>query len=151
MNKPIRLSPKHGVNPCIPVCFFCGEDKNEIALLGKIDKNDSEAPRRAVLDYEPCEKCKKLMSQGVALIGVTTTPNNPGQRPIQQNQEATLYPTGNLVIMRPDAVRRLLSDHDMAENIIKSGKTLADDAIVRSIMDRYETETGHTPPNHMPE
>lgn len=24
----ITLSPKYGVNPTIPVCFWCGEEKN---------------------------------------------------------------------------------------------------------------------------
>lgn len=30
----IKLSPKYGVNPTIPVCFWCGKEKNEIALMG---------------------------------------------------------------------------------------------------------------------
>lgn len=32
----IEISPKHGLNPTIPVCFWCGKEKNEIALLGRI-------------------------------------------------------------------------------------------------------------------
>lgn len=32
----VKISPKYGVNPTIPCCFFCGKPKNEIALLGKI-------------------------------------------------------------------------------------------------------------------
>lgn len=31
----IKVSPKYGVNPTIPVCFFCGKPKNEIALMGE--------------------------------------------------------------------------------------------------------------------
>lgn len=73
MAKSIPLSPKHGVNPCIPICFFCGKEKNEIALLGKL-KNDAEASRSALFDYEPCDKCKELMSQGITMIGVTSQP-----------------------------------------------------------------------------
>ena len=57
MSKSIKLSEKYGVNPTIPVCFFCGIPKNEIALLGHIgDKRkgeDFEAPHCVVLDYEP--------------------------------------------------------------------------------------------------
>ena len=58
MSKDIKISPKYGVNPTIPVCFFCGEPKNEIALMGKM-KGDIEAPKNMVLDYEPCEHCKE--------------------------------------------------------------------------------------------
>ena len=36
MSNSIKLSEKYGVNPTIPVCFFCGMPKNEIALLGHI-------------------------------------------------------------------------------------------------------------------
>lgn len=43
MSNSIRLSPKHGLNPSISVCFFCGEDKNEIILPGKLE-GDAEAP-----------------------------------------------------------------------------------------------------------
>ena len=34
----IKLSPKHGLNPTIATCFYCGKDKNELILAGKINK-----------------------------------------------------------------------------------------------------------------
>ena len=37
MENDILLSPKYGVNPTMPVCFWCGEDRGEIALLGRIE------------------------------------------------------------------------------------------------------------------
>lgn len=51
-NKTIKFSPKHGLNPTIPVCFFCGQQKNEIAFMGRL-AGDAEAPRNLILDYEP--------------------------------------------------------------------------------------------------
>lgn len=72
MSNSIKLSEKYGVNPTIPVCFFCRIPKNEIALLGHIgDKRkgeDFEAPHYVVLDYEPCDCCKDKFSQGVLLL-----------------------------------------------------------------------------------
>lgn len=56
----VTLSPKYGFNPSINVCFFCGEDKGELILPGRLE-GDAEAPHRAVYNYEPCEKCKKQM------------------------------------------------------------------------------------------
>ena len=149
MSRPIRISPKHGVNPCISVCMFCGKDKGEIALFGKIGKDDLEAPRRAVLDYEPCDECKAAMSKGVAIIGVTTAPNNPGQPPIQENDGTPLYPTGNMVVMSPDGVRRMFANHPMIDHIIAHKKTFADDAIVRHILDQHQVMSGQnqTPEN----
>ena len=99
MSKSIKLSPKHGVNPCMPVCFFCGETKNEIVLLGKIDREDSVAPMKAVMDYEPCDECKKKFAEGVLLIEVTTSPEYIGM-PIAENA----YPTGRYVVVKPEAL-----------------------------------------------
>lgn len=106
MSNSIKLSPKHGVNPTIPVCFFCGEEKNEIALLGRIGDGrkheDFEAPMRMVLDYEPCDKCKEQWSKGVAIIEVSQTPLSDGRPPIQKD----LYPTGRHVVIKPEAWSR---------------------------------------------
>lgn len=101
MSKSINLSPKHGVNPCIPVCFYCGETKNEIALLGRIGgKADLEAPMKAILDYTPCEECQKKFEEGVLLIEVVNYPNTAGQPEIAPNA----YPTGRYVVVRPEAL-----------------------------------------------
>lgn len=137
MSKPLKISPQHGVNPCISVCFFCHEDKEEIALLGKLP-GDAKAPMRAVLDYIPCEHCKEKMKQGISLIGVTTTPNNPGQPPIQKNNDGVLYPTGSLIVVKPDAIRRMISDTSMAEDIIKHGVTYTDESIIQHILNQKQ-------------
>lgn len=100
MSKNIKLSPKHGLNPCIPVCFFCGKDRNEIVLMGKIGREDREAPMKAILDYEPCDDCKEKFAQGVLLIEVDDCPNMPGQRMIAENA----YPTGRHVVVKPEAL-----------------------------------------------
>ena len=102
MSKSIKVSPKHGLNPCMPVCFFCGETKNEIALLGRIGgKEDLEAPMKAILDYEPCEECKKKFAEGVLLVEVTDYPNMEGQPMIAKNA----YPTGRYSVVRPEALK----------------------------------------------
>lgn len=33
-NKTIKFSPKHGLNPTIPVCFFCGQQKMKLLSWG---------------------------------------------------------------------------------------------------------------------
>lgn len=123
MSDSIKISQQHGVNPTIPVCFFCGEDKNEIVLLGKL-KNDAKAPHRVCLDYEPCDKCKALFAQGILLLGVTQHVSDD-RPPIQEG----LYPTGRYIIVRPAFITRRF-DKEMAEKILNEGKALiADDAL----------------------
>ena len=116
MANSIKLSPKYGLNPTIPICAWCGKEKNEIALMGYMSKKnerrtawggtssaverDIEAPRNAILDYEPCDECKALWAQGVAIIEVTTTPRAEGQPPISNGA----YPTGGVVVVKEEAL-----------------------------------------------
>lgn len=111
----IRISEKHGVNPTIPVCFWCGKEKNEIALLGKL-KGDIEAPMHCVLDYEPCEECQKKWNLGVALIGTTKKPLNDTLPPIRNTSNETLYPTGEWLVITKEAAKRYFCE--MAAEVV---------------------------------
>ena len=108
----IRLSEKHGLNPTIPICFFCGEEKPEVAILGKL-KNDEEAPRNAVINYEPCDNCKALMEQGITLIEATEQPIEKGIPPISNNavvngvSKVSVYPTGRWVVLKEEAFKQI--------------------------------------------
>jgi len=112
----IRISPKHGLNPTIPVCFHCGQQKNEIALLGKL-KNDAEASKYTVLDYEPCDACKEqIKSEYVMLTGVT--PIQPDARmPITKMDGKEYYPTESIKIRE-----RILGDIFPSEELVSSLK-----------------------------
>ena len=63
----IELSEKHGVNPTLVLCFWCGEERGDIACLGKLP-GDKEAPRRCVVDYTPCDSCQEKMNRGITII-----------------------------------------------------------------------------------
>ncbi len=96
----IRISKEHGVNPAIPICFYCGEEKNEIILAGHLP-GDKEAPRHAVWNMEPCDKCKEYMEQGIILISVkdNTSKENP-------------YRTGGWVVVKEEALKQIIpEDH----------------------------------------
>ena len=67
--KVIQLSAKHGLNMMIPTCFYCGGDKNELIMLGRL-KGDRPAPKRGVVDKEPCDRCIDYMTKGVILVSV---------------------------------------------------------------------------------
>ncbi|MBP5595332.1 MAG: hypothetical protein J6Y02_08115 [Pseudobutyrivibrio sp.] len=125
----IRLSEKHGLNPTLGVCFFCGEETGEIGLLGKL-KGDKEAPRRAVLNYDPCKKCQDAWKDGVALIACVTEQPEDGRPPISvaNAQHPDLYPTGNYAVIKPEAAEK-------AFNIEKGTKvTLIEQKVLDKIL-----------------
>jgi len=104
----IRLHPKHGVNPTISQCFWCGAEKNELALLGAAYRG--EAPRHMVLDYEPCDACQANFDKGIALLEAT-----------QAHGEAA-KPTGRYVVATEDAVRRWFQPQETVEQILEARK-----------------------------
>ena len=104
MSKGIKISPKHGLNPTIPVCFWCGKQKNEIALMGRM-KDDIEAPKNMVLDYVPCEECQSHMAMGVAVLEASDHPNTEGQPPMQKG----VYPTSRFVVVTTECADRVFN------------------------------------------
>jgi len=104
MSGSIRLHPKHGLNPTMPVCFCCGQDTGEIALLGAAYKG--EAPHRMVMDKAPCKKCQDLMTRGVILI--ETRDGEEGENP---------YRTGYMTVVTVEAARNIFNKNiDLEKN-----------------------------------
>ena len=114
----IRISEKHGVNPCLVVCFFCNKDKNEIALLGKL-KGDVEGPHRACLNMEPCDECKSFMKQGVILISCKDS-DEGSKNP---------YKTGGWIVVKEEVIDRMVSPKELAEVIKKKRVAFVPDEV----------------------
>lgn len=125
MGRGVRLSKKYGVNPTIPVCFWCGKERNEIAFMGRIGREDREAPMHSVIDYEPCDECKKIFDAGILLVGVTE--KSKDKRPaIGKNERGKkLFPTGAYCVVTREWVTENISA-DFAEEVINEGKLLCD-------------------------
>ena len=107
--KEVRLSPKYGLNPTLPICFWCGEERGDISLLGKIGKKgeDLEAPKHMVIDYEPCEKCRAAMDQGFTLI-------EAGEQPITEHQAEFsdgVYPTGRWLVLKKERAQAIFGSY----------------------------------------
>lgn len=106
----IKLSKKHGVNPTVCKCFFCGEDK-AIALLGHIGDyrkgEDIEAPRECVMDYEPCDKCQENMNKGVTLIEVSDTQPQDRRPAMKAQGDQEVYPLGGWCVIKPEVFSRI--------------------------------------------
>ena len=117
----IRLSEKHGVNPMLVTCFWCGKDRGDIALLGKL-RNDAEAPRSGVIDYEPCDECKEGMARGITFMEAS-------EHPLREDHPATqegVYPTGSYTVVKEEVVRKLITPPDMLDDVLKLRKCFLD-------------------------
>lgn len=121
MSKSIPLSQKHGVNPSMMQCFWCGEVK-AIALLGKLP-DDKEAPRMAVYDYEPCDKCALLMAQGITLM---------------EADEQTKKPTGRWVVVTRESLDGIIADESLRETIKRHGKCYVPVGIFTDLLPKEE-------------
>ena len=138
----IEISPKYGLNPTIPICFWCGKDENELAVLGRIRKkdprtgrpipgSDEEAPHHMCINYDPCNECKASMSQGISIIGVK--PSDGQHVEIQKG----LYPTGTIVALKPEAFERIFKDNidpDIYDEIMKHKAMFMDDDELKNMM-----------------
>jgi len=103
----IRVSPKYGVNPAIPHCWVCSEAKNEVILAGRLN-NDAEAPRGAVWDKVPCDRCKKVMETGIFMIECRD--GEEGDNP---------YRTGRLWALTEEAFKRIFQGMARDESLKK--------------------------------
>lgn len=103
--KCVSIDPKHGLNPSMGQCFWCGEEDGTIVLLGNM--GGKEAPRHIVTSYVPCTACKEKMETGVTLMQASTTPSYPNQVPMQKDA----YPTGKWVVVTQECAERIFN-HD---------------------------------------
>ena len=111
----IRLSEKHGLNPSMLVCFVCGNDTGEIALMGRL-KGDIEAPRRSVLPgSEPCAECREHMKAGIILISVK-----------DGSDQKNPYRTGGWVVIKEEAAKNIFKDN--AESLMKVRMAFVEDS-----------------------
>lgn len=145
MSNDIKLSPKHGLNPAILCCFWCGEPKDVIALLGKTDREDSKAPEKLIVDYEPCDKCKELFGDGVQLIGSTTEPSVPNMVPITGTKENPLYPTGTYIITSKEQISNYLHEvgrDDIIEGVLEKRRLVIPEDFAMFLIDKAKEVDG---------
>ena len=137
MSKSIKLSKKHGVNPTIPICFWCGKEKNEVVLLGHLEGN-AEAPMCMWIpgDYEPCEKCKQYWTMGIVLAEAYDYPI------LYENQPSFhgAYPTGVNMVLTEKGVKNLFTK-EMVDQLIEKRLGFVDHDMMEQIQKIYEEAT----------
>lgn len=132
----IKLSPEHGLNPSMITCFWCGKDKG-VALMGRIDRDDKQAPAKIFHDYEPCDDCKELFSHGIHIIGVSDTPTFPNQPSIKSYNGTNLYPTGTFTLAKPEFIIRILESEDAARQVLEAKTMLMESSALEQFLKSY--------------
>lgn len=118
MSDYIRLHPKHGVNPTIPVCYWCGKEKNEVALLGAAYKG--EAPRNLVVNLDPCDECAGKWAQGIVLFEATPGRDGPDY-------------TGRWVVIREEAVAHLFTPQSIVDQVLEKRRALVEPDVYQKL------------------
>ena len=116
----IRLSPKYGLNPAIPICYFCGENKNEIIIPGKL-KGDIEAPKACVWNMNPCDKCEGYMKKGILCMSVDPEKSKQDTR--------NPYRTGGWVVVKEEVIPRFITDEKLVTQIMKARFVFIEDEV----------------------
>ena len=123
MKGDIRLSPKHGLNPSLGVCFWCGEDDGTILLLGMRGGYDLPAPPRCIAGYAPCPKCIENRKLGITLIEVDQGPTSKsGKLPPLNGPNAginAVYPTGRWCVLKETAIAKAFQPAATVEDILR--------------------------------
>ena len=115
----IMLDPKHGVNPSLGCCFWCGE-AIDVLLFGRLRSEtkkafgmrliDTAAPREVVTSHEPCKACLEIMGRGICLMEAT-------------GPEDKAEPTGRYWVVTEACVRKIVKFDALADEIVTKGKS----------------------------
>ena len=131
----ITLSEKHGVNPAIPKCFYCGDDKNEVILAGQLP-NDMEAPRAAIWDIHPCDACLARMKVGIILISVKDGQHDKIEADANNYEHnhrsmrgfiPNPHRTGKFIVIKESALRRAFEPSTRLDAILTRRWTFMDE------------------------
>jgi len=115
----IRLSEKHGLNPSLQKCFYCGNHKG-ILIPGRI-KGDQKMPMEVITDLEPCEKCPDQIQHPEKYNAV-----------ILIEADKKEGPTGRFVVLRDSIVSK--------EEIEEKGRTLFIEEIPSDLIEMMKKE-----------
>lgn len=121
----IKLSKKHGLQPVIPLCLYCGEQKDEIRLYGaegdKLAKfmgyKDGALPMSMHIpgDFSPCTKCKDTGNIYVVVVDQST---------------GTIV---SAVTTKDDQIKKIVKDEAIIKDILNKRVVLIDPETALSI------------------
>ena len=125
MGDSIRLSEKHGVNPSVDRCFFCGESY-AVVMFGKM-KNDEQGPS-SVCSGGLCDRCQKVKDDGgIFIIETRSGVENPSEGR-----------TGRLMALKKDSnLSNIIRPPELAERIRETGVAYIEEKAFEALFGDY--------------
>ena len=120
---------------CMPICFWCTKETGKPVQLPEV--NGKIPPKKAILNYEPCDACKTIFDQGIHIIGVVNKPLVETMPPIMKDGEVELYPTGSFFVASETWTREILSKNrkeEMIEDVLKRKVLMMPEEVVSQII-----------------
>lgn len=110
----INLSPKHGVNPVLLSCFFCGGDAG-LMMVGKVSRKklidqmgidpsmidghgDDVTIRGRICDGSICSRCEEVKEKAIFIVQV---------RDGEEGERKNPFRTGKMVAIKEEAAERM--------------------------------------------
>lgn len=132
----IMIGPKHGVNPSVGLCFWCGE-ATSVLLFGRLRSEskkafgmraiDTAAPHKVVTDHEPCETCREIMGRGICL------------KEVMDSDDAATTPTGRYWVVTESCLRKIVKFEALADEIVTRRRSWISEEDARQV-GLYDTE-----------
>ena len=123
-------------NKCMPICFWCTKETGKYVTLKQID--DNPVPKKAILNYEPCDNCKELFSKGIHIIGVSEKQIVEDMMPIAKDNDVSLYPTGSFFVANQEWVEQMLKANnreDILEYTLEKKVLMIPEEIISKIIE----------------
>jgi len=140
-SRQLRPHHQHGLNPTMPVCFWCGQEKGDIILLGAAYKG--QAPKNMLFDLEPCETCVKKWQQGIVLIEAYPEPSAKTSKwDLKAANGQVAYPTGRWLVVTREFVQRVFQPQELVDSVLKESKAFIEPAMFDVLVPPTGTETG---------
>jgi len=90
-------------------CAYCGEPRGDIAIRTDLKDVYPDTMQPIIVDFVPCEKCKKAWAEGVAIIGARAYDKNlhgkipKSMRLTSSNAPDGLVPDGGYLVLDPQS------------------------------------------------
>lgn len=121
----------------VEFCFWCGEPKDK-SIKDEINSDNKKSFRPVINNYNPCERCKEIFSNGIHVIGVSKEPVIKTMFPITKTDEdGPLYPTGSMFVADDYFIEELLDspdDKELKENVLKERIIMLPDEFVSQMI-----------------
>ena len=135
----LRLHSKHGLNPTMTNCYFCGEP-SEILLVGNAVNQfkkagvhvseDGRMPHEiGAINTTPCQKCEEYMKKGIMLISIRDGEGKEVEQATKEKRIPTPYRTGKICVMTEKGFLKIPMPKTLQKQVLRARFLFVPDTI----------------------